>query len=248
MNLTIRRIRPQARAIVSAIAIALLPSACATAVGNLPPAPAEPPVDAGPAAPLPPYKLQVGDVLDIKFLLNPELNEQVTVRPDGMISTTVAENVPAYGHTPSQVSAELRKKYASDLKNPRLNVVVRSFAPNRIYVGGEVANPGEFISVGPNLTVSQAIARAGGIKLSGDRDRVFIIRRSANGKPLSYSVDYKDVISGAHPEDDVRLAQYDVVYVPRTGVSEVYTFWNQFVQQFVPFNWGFSYQVNPRAR
>ena len=47
-------------------------------------------------------------------------------------------------------------------------MVVRSFAPTRIYVGGEVNNPGEFITVGPTLTLSQAIARAGGLKLSSD--------------------------------------------------------------------------------
>jgi len=196
---------------------------------------------------LPAYKVQVGDVLDVRLLLNPELDEEEVVRPDGKISTTVAEDVPAYGKTPSEISAELREQYRTTLKNPQITVVVHSFAPNRIYVGGEVVNPGEFVTVGPNLTVGQAIARAGGVKLSADRAEIFVIRRGPNDTPEAFSVAYKDVISGNDPTADARLANYDMVYVPRTGVYEVYTWFNQFVQQFIPLNWGFSYNINPVA-
>jgi polysaccharide export outer membrane protein len=49
------------------------------------------------------------------------------------------------------------------------------------------------------------------------------------------------------PNADVRLAPFDVVYVPRTGISEVYRFVNEYLLQFVPVSWGFSYLVNPAA-
>jgi polysaccharide export outer membrane protein len=153
--------------------------------------------------------------------------------------------VSAYNRTPTEISADLRTLYRPNLQNPQISVVVHSFAPNRVYVGGEVANPGEFITVGPNLTVSQAVARAGGVKLSADRDRVFVLRRGPGDVPQAFSVDYMGIISGRHPESDARLAQYDVVYVPRTGVYDAFVYWNQFVQQFVPVSWGFSYNVNP---
>ena len=84
------------------------------------------------------------------------------VRPDGHISTTVAGDVTAAGRTMPELDAALRGDYGKDLQNPRISVVVKSFAPTRIYVAGEVNNPGEFINVGPTLTLSQAIARAGG--------------------------------------------------------------------------------------
>jgi len=113
---------------------------------------------------MPPYRIQVGDVLDVRLMLNPELNEEVAVRPDGHISTTVVPDEPAAGRTVPEVAASLRRDYSHDLQNPRISVVVKSFAPTRIYVGGEVVNPGEFITVGPTLTLSQAIARAGGTK------------------------------------------------------------------------------------
>ena len=218
--------------------------AACTDTGNLPPAPPEP-VALGPSAPLPPYRIQVGDVLDVRLLLNPELNEEVTVRPDGHISTTVAGDEVAAGRTITELDSALRSDYSHDLQNPRISVVVKSFAPTRIYVAGEVNNPGEFITVGPTLSLSQAIARAGGVKLSSDEADVFIIRREADDRPEFMSVRYRAVEHAADPTADVRLAPYDVVYVPKSGIAEVYKWYNQYVQQFANPSFGFSYLINP---
>ncbi len=220
-------------------------SAC---VPSLPPAPPEPAPDTGYVSSLAPYRIQIGDVLGIRLMLNPELNEEVTVRPDGHISTTVVPDEAAYGRTISELTNSLIRDYSKDLRNPRLTVVMRSFAPTRTYVGGEVNNPGEFITVGPTLTLSQAISRAGGLKtMSGDENRVFIIRRGPNDVPEFFSARFQDVMWAHDPTADVRLAPYDVVYVPRSGIAEVYRFFNQYLLQFVPVSWGFSYLVNPTA-
>jgi polysaccharide export outer membrane protein len=55
----------------------------------------------------------------------------------------------------------------------------------------------------------------------------------------------QDVIWGRDPAADIRLAPYDVVYVPRSGVAEVYRFFYQYFLQFVPVTWGFSYTMGP---
>ena len=47
------------------------------------------------------------------------------------------------------------------------------------------------------------------------------------------------------PASDVRLAAYDIVYVPRSDVADVYTYFNQYLQQFVPSAFGMSYSFNP---
>lgn len=219
-------------------------AACST-VPNMPPAPLVPAPTAGYVSNLRPYRIQIGDVLAIRLLLNPELNEDVTVRPDGHISTTVVNDQDAYGLTVPQLAADLRRDYSSQLKNPHLTVVVKSFAPTHIYVGGQVNNPGEFISTGPAPTLAQAIARAGGLKLSGSESHVFIIRRGPHNHPEFLSTKYGEIMHGEDPDADVQLAPYDVVYVPRTGIAEVYRFFNQYIQEFVPVSWGFSY-VLPR--
>ena len=225
-----------------AIAAVSLIAAC-TDTSHMPPAPAQPDPGAGYVSSLTPYRLQVGDVLDIRLMLNPELNEEVAVRPDGHISTTVVPDEVAYGRTVPELTAALRQDYSHDLRNPRVSVVVKSFAPTRIYVAGEVNNPGEFITVGPTLTLSQAIARAGGYKVRGDTHNIFIIRRGPGDVPQFFSTRFNDVVAGKDASADVRLAPYDVVYVPKTGIAEVYDWFNQYFQQFVPVSWGFSYVV-----
>ena len=235
-----RSIGRAASAVLGVFALA----ACST-VPDLPPAPLEPGPMAVSASALPPYRIQVGDVLDVRLLLNPELNEEVTVRPDGHISTTAVPDMLAYGRSPADLADSLRGVYAHDLQNPRVSVEVKSFAPTRVYVAGEVTTPGEFITVGPTLTLSQAIARAGGTKLSSDDTSVFVIRRGLGDKPEFLSVKWKAVRQGRDANADVRLAPYDVVYVPKLGIAEVYQFYNQYVGQFANPNFGFSYLLNP---
>jgi polysaccharide export outer membrane protein len=246
-NETRRSVR-RGRAVVTsgfAFAGAVALAACSP-VPTLPPAPMEP-AEQSYSANLPAYRIQVGDVLDVRLLLNPELNEEVTVRPDGHISTTAAEDAVAYGRTPAELAATLRGIYGKELQNPRVTVEVKSFAPTRIYVAGEVTTPGEFITVGPTLTLSQAIARAGGTKLSSEDTSVFVIRRGPGDKPEFLSVKWKEVRQGRNPDADVRLAPYDVVYVPKMGIAEVYQFYNQYVGQFANPSFGFSYLLNPTA-
>ena len=227
---------------VALVACVLL-TACGTVdTGSMQQAPAEPQLGAG--APPAPYLIQVGDVLDIRLPLSPELDDEVTVRPDGHLSTTVVGDAPAAGHTVPELEASLEQAYLRLLKAPHLSVIVKEAQPIRVYVAGQVASPGEFKADGGAVTLSQAIARAGGIKLAGDGARIFILRRGADGKPVFLATRYGAVAGGIDPAADVRLAPYDVVFVPRTGIAEGYEYFNQYLQQFVPVSWGFSYVLN----
>jgi polysaccharide export outer membrane protein len=220
-------------------------SGCAQVSAGLPPPPALPSADAATA----PYRVQVGDVLSIRFLLEPELNEDVTVRPDGRISTELAPSVLALNRTTEQVADALRPPYAAELRHPDIGVEVKSYAPVRVYVAGEVASAGEFlVPVGPNLTLAQAVARAGGLRTSGDPDHMLLLRRGDGDRPLVYAVDYRAIMRGTDAAADVRLAPYDLVYVPKTGINAAYVWFNQHIQQFVPVSWGFSYNVNPLVK
>jgi polysaccharide export outer membrane protein len=205
--------------------------------GGLPPVPR----DAAPSA----YRVQIGDELAVRLYMTPELNEDVTVRPDGNVTTTLAQSIPAAGRTPEQVADALRAAYASELKDPTITVGVKSYAPERVYVAGEVPAPGELTTSGPRLTLLQAVARAGGVRVTGDTDGVLVVRRDSAGTPIVYAARYADAVSGRDPSADVVLQPYDVVIVPRTGIANVYVWVNQHIQQFVPVSWGFSYNVNP---
>ena len=245
VNLRARRdATPLALSCLFSLSIAIGIPACSP-VPTLPPAPVKPAEDTGRVSVLPPYQIQVGDILDVRLMLNPELNEEVTVRPDGHISTTVVHDEVAYGRTVPDLTDALANDYGHELRNPRLSVVLKSFAPTRIYVGGEVTNPGEFITVGPTLTLSQAIARAGGLKMmTGDEDKVFIIRRGPNDVPqfLSCASPGRDVGQGSggrYPAGAVRCGLRTTRRRCR-GLAVL----EPVFAAFVPVSWGFSYVVN----
>lgn len=194
----------------------------------------------------PPYRLQVGDTMDVKVRLNPELNEQIIVPPDGLISTTMAEDVVALDKTVAELRDGLKAQYKTKLKNPELAIIMRSFAPNRVYVTGEVNVPGEFVTAGPSLTLLQSIARAGGLKNSAGTGNILILRHALNAPATAYLANYDAATSGKDPASDVHLAPYDVVFVPRSDIADVYLYFQQFVQQFLPANFGLGYQLNPQ--
>ena len=225
------------------LCLCLLPAACGGGAGSVPPVSRllDLPAESAQA----PYRVQIGDELSIRLYYTPELNEDVTVRPDGRITTTLAQSVAAAGRTPEDVAGTLRGLYNTELRDPVMTVGVKTYAPERIYVGGEVPAPGELTTSGPRLSLLQAVARAGGLRISGDADHVLIVRRGADGAPAVYAARYGDAVSGRDASADVTLQPFDVVIVPKTGVARIYGFWNQYVQQFVPVSWGFSYNVNP---
>ena len=230
------------RSALSCLVVCVALGGCASTM-EYPPARTAPVVRAPVAPELPPYRLQVGDVMDIKFALNPELNEQLVVRPDGRISTPFVQDLVVVNRSVSEVEKELVERYKSELKGPRLAIILRSFAPTRVYVAGEVVNPGEFESSGAAPTVLQAIARAGGLKPTALAERIVLMRRGTGDSPELLSVDLLAALQRGEAGADVRLAPYDVVWVPKTGVAEVYTAFNQYVQQFLPLSWSFVYQL-----
>ncbi len=193
---------------------------------------------------LPPYRLQVGDVLQVKFLLNSEFNEEVVIRPDGMISTLIAQDIQAYGLTAIELQDSLVDLYEEELSDPRLAVIVKSFSPMRVSILGEVARPGEMIAVDPNLSLLQAIARAGGILPSSNPKRVIILRRGAGGEGYVFEANYKHAVNGVDPMQNMRLTSHDVVIVPRSDVANVYHYYRQFIQQFLPSSLGLGYDLN----
>ncbi len=233
------------RSILTCLALCGLAACAGPNYGAIPLAPTGTTPEMPAAQGLPDYRLQIGDVLDIKFYMNPELDETVTIRPDGMISTKLAQNIAAYNRTVDQVNADLHDAYKSELRDPRMTTVVKSFAPIRVYVSGEVVTPGEFITVGQAPTLTQIIARAGGIRNSGTPDKILIIRRGLSNESHAFLANYDAATQGGDPmRYDVRLAPYDVVHVPKTGNALLYREYQQYIQQYVNPTIGASYSLN----
>jgi protein involved in polysaccharide export with SLBB domain len=188
------------------------------------------------------YRIQIGDQLDVKFFYNPELNEQVTVRPDGRISLQLVHELVVAGLTPDELTGSLTKKYAPELKKPEITVIVRSFGGHKIYVDGEVNKSGMFPLMG-FMTVLQAISQAGGVKDTARTSEVVIIRRGENNEPFVSQVNLRKVINGTDMSQDITLKPFDIVYVPRSPIADINIWVDQYIRKNIPIpiSTGFGY-------
>jgi protein involved in polysaccharide export with SLBB domain len=192
------------------------------------------------------YLIQPGDELEIKFFYNPEINEKVMVRPDGKISLQLVDEVPAAGLKPLQLDDVLTRKYAKELKNPMLTVIVRSFASQRIYVGGEVTKEG-LVDLTVGMTPLQAVLNAGGFKETGNPESAIVIRKGKDNRPVPIKMNLKDVMYGKSGSADFILQPDDIVFVPKTAIAKVNKFVNQYIEDLFLFrgvSFGFSYEVH----
>ena len=164
-----------------------------------------------------PYVLQVGDLIGIRFWDNPELDEEMSIRPDGMISMPFIDEVQAAGKTPSELDGELTQLYQQELARPTITVIVRDAVGQSIFVGGEVEEQGLYDFRG-SLSVFQAIQMAGDLLPSAYRAEVLVIRTRPDGTRIARSVNLNPVLSGANPNADLMLQPWDVVFVPRKHI------------------------------
>jgi len=188
------------------------------------------------------YRIQVGDQLDIKFFYNPELNEQVIVRPDGRISLQLIPELVVSDQTPAGLTKQLTQLYAADLKQPRVTVIVRGFGSQRVFVDGEVGKPGMVPILGL-MTALQAISQAGGMTKTARQSEVIVIRRGASNKPVAFSVDLKKALEGTDLSQDTPLAPFDIIYVPRSRVANVNVWMDQYIRQNIPIPFSITYGV-----
>ena len=192
------------------------------------------------------YLIQPGDQLDIKFFYNPELNETVSVRPDGKISLQLLDEVQGAGLSPSQLDAVLTKRYAEELRKPVITIIVRSFTGQRVYVGGEVNKQG-LINLTGGMTALQAVFNAGGFKETAKLESVIIIRKGQDNRPIPMPVNLRKALYGDSAGASFQLKPYDIVYVPKTFIAEVNKFVTQYIERLLLFrglSLGFSYELH----
>lgn len=176
-----------------------------------------------------PYRIEVGDVLDVKLFYNPDLNETVTVRPDGRISLPLLDEIQAAGLTPAELDHVLTAQYGQVLKNPEVTVIVRTFSAQKVYVGGEVKRPG-LISVDGPMTLLQVLFQAGGVEDTAEPRNILVIRRGPKGERETITVDWEEALSGRDPY----IRPYDVIYVPKSTIARVDLFVEQYINRLTP--------------
>ena len=190
------------------------------------------------------YRLIPGDVIDVRPFFNPELNEQVQIRPDGRITLHLIGEVEIAGKTVGDAMTLLDQLYSKVLKTPDVTIQVRSFASQKAYVTGEVVRPG-LVNIPGGMTVFEAISEAGGIKHTGNERQVVLIRKGPDGKPQERHLELY-AKGGMTDAAGIRLRPFDVVIVPESRIAHVDRWIDQHIRQLIPVNSsaGFTYLIS----
>ena len=158
------------------------------------------------------YEVQPGDVLQVSVWKEPDLSQQVLVRPDGGFSFPLAGDVNALGKTVEQLRGELTERLGKFIPDLFVTVAVQEINGNKVYVIGQVNEPGEFI-VNPRVDVMQALSLAGGTTAFASPNDIFVLRR-AGAAQRRLPFNFGDVVRGKQLEQNVLLRSGDVVVVP----------------------------------
>jgi len=179
-----------------------------------------------------PYRIRVGDSLDVRFYKTPELNvEKVPVRSDGKISLDLVGDVQAGGLGTDELSANLIRAYSRELQEPQIAVIVRSFG-GMVYVGGEVNKPSS-INFTEGITALEAIQGAGGFNIEASTENVVLVRRAGDHYE-GYRLFLKKALNGDDYTQDVALEPNDVVYVPKSRIANLNLIVNQYITKMIP--------------
>ena len=158
------------------------------------------------------YKIGPQDVLQIDVWKEPEITRSVPVRPDGKITLPLLNDVQAAGLTPMELASVIREGLKRYINDPQVTVTVEQINSRRVYVTGEVTRPGAFALL-PNMTVLQALTSAGGFTQFAKTKGIYVLR-TTQGKQVKLPFNYKAVINGKKPEENIQLQPGDTIVVP----------------------------------
>jgi polysaccharide export outer membrane protein len=198
------------------VAVLLFVCAAANVSAQKPAAPAgqgRKPAAAAVAAEVPAeYVIGAEDVLGIVFWRDAEMTGDVTVRPDGKITLPLIGDIQAAGLTTVALKGAIENAAGKLIQEPSVTIVVRQINSRKVYITGQVTNPGTFPLTGPR-TVMQLISLAGGVTEYADKKNITVIRFE-NGVQQVFKFNYSDVAKGKNLAQNVILKPGDTVVVP----------------------------------
>lgn len=171
------------------------------------------------------YTIQEGDVLSVKFAYEKPLDqERVVVLNDGTISLIGVDVVHVAGLTMAEADSVITAAYSREYREPALSVMMLDTQGRKIYVMGEVNDPGQYNVPHGGIDVMGAIAMASGFKDDAARNGAVVVRVTSEGYHFQ-EVDLSEFGGlGFAPSSGVVLQPYDIVYVPRSRQGDFANF------------------------
>ncbi len=197
-----------------------------------------------PSAPAPiqeEYRIGPGDELSVTFPYNAELNHDGSVGPDGRFTLPLLGNIELAGNTLNQASTIISDalRNAGIVQNAYPNLSVRHYGTS-VYVGGQVKSPG-LVQIVSGMDALQAIIAAGGFTDSAKTGKIAIIRRTADNHPSMLYIDVKAYTHGKANSTMAVVQPRDIIFVPRSKISEVDLWIDNYINKTLPFSRGLNY-------
>ncbi len=181
-----------------------------------------------------PSAVYAGDTIIIKRDFAGE-GETFTIRPDGTFTYPLAGKIRADNRTPEDIAAELETRLAKTYKTPGFTVNIVESPGNRVYVGGEVKNPGQADLRG-GLTLHQAILVSGGLLSTADKNEIALLRLNLEDKYDLYFMDFSSAFTAGKDRHPVKLRRGDILFVSKSGIGNAIEFVDLYLNKLVPFN------------
>ena len=158
------------------------------------------------------YQLGAGDLVQVVIWKNEDVSGEFRVRPDGKFSMPLIGDILAEGNTADGISMLVQQKLKLFIESPYVSTMVVEAAPNRIYVLGEVANPGAY-AVDGSLTVLQALALAGGFTEFASKEKMVLVRGIGEVQ-RNTKLSYSKILRTPGEESNPIMERGDTLVVP----------------------------------
>ena len=172
------------------------------------------------------FILGTGDEIEITVYRHDDLNRKIRVPPEGKNTLPLIGEIQTKGVSIHQLSEKIKEGYDVYIENPQVTVEIASYKGQKIFVLGEVNNPGVY-QFDPPTTVLEAVSKAGGFTLDGKDNSVVLIRGGASNPEIK-KLDLESALDKGEVSQNMCLQTGDVVFVPRTFIANVDRFFSHF--------------------
>ena len=153
------------------------------------------------------------DLLAINVWKEPDVSRSIPVRSDGKISLPLVGEVQATGRTPLKLEQEIATRLKNYIAEPEVTVIVQQINSQRFNILGMVSRPGSYV-ISNSATVLDAIAVAGGFRDFAKQKSIYVLRQNADGSQIRLPFNYKEVVKGRNPAQNIKLQPRDTIVVP----------------------------------
>ena len=153
------------------------------------------------------------DVLAINVWKEPDISRSIPVRSDGKISLPLVGEVQAAGITPLKLEQDIAARLKNYIAEPEVTVIVQQVNSQKFNILGQVNRPGSY-PLATSPTVLDAIAIAGGFRDFAKQRAIYVLRQNPDGTQSRMPFNYKEIVKGHNPEQNVKLQPRDTIVVP----------------------------------